>query len=1280
MKKEIKKIICMILCFAMIFTTLQTTMFSASAKVVGPDNKTELTIKTDKSKYSWGDTIVFNIDVKNVSNETLTGIRISSLARNYMKLVEDGDAPVISKLEPGETTTVQVKYFATKLVGAMAFFFPIIWLFSPAARILYRETPFNYEKKVKVGAIKYRIGFEVEYNCDIPKNEYTVSFNTNGGSSISDINVAEGDKIEEPTEPTKNGFVFDGWYLSDTEETPFDFNLPIYQDTVLYAKWISEENFSGTRNVTFVLNDGSKEVYDFKTVPVNKKVVSPQEPKRDGYVFTGWFMEPAMLTKFSFSTRIKNDLVLYAGWESNSADGMVSSRSEGGGTIYSITNISIENLKASTTINTNEQSVLVLRFYDEETEALIGTISALTPEYCEIDTVDISINFALPAHFVVTADLYDFEGNQRCSTFKSIKYTSKYEDYLSKTVSDFEGRTVLNFDDSNINNFGVLNKDVICINQANEKNVLNVKTTAQDENEYTIYTFSNADSETNSLNQNDVVFARDKLNKGYLFKISEIEKSGNNVIIRPSQDNQLTDYYDYLKVDMHIVPEEKSAETNEYSETRATSSKKMEVIDVNDKPSATISPIKLDWNPKDWLTINLTAQGSVNVEIEMIYDVVLFGKDYFSCSIKTTTEFEVSGTVTATKDNDEKVKEEMKERFEKEFSLPKIGIPTPIAGLEITVKTGIPCEFKIEGSFSISFNSKTTSGFTYDTSSGRQPYDKKERTFEVKAEGKAELKFGPKLEIGVAFLHTVVEADVYAQAGVKATATLTIEIAEVTNAETRHACDACVSAEAKWFVEVGIKLKYDIVKDILSGEVFDVKLFDIEGQILFNNLQTVYFSIIHDADSIFGSRDPHFGFGECPNKQYRTTIKLLDDNGNEISGTKISVYKENGEKELEKSSTLVGYLYDGKYRAKTKIDGKEISKSFIVSGSAQEVQLRKTSADGSIAGKICSAGTDSPIEGATIVITKDRLVVGALKSSANGQYSISLPDGIYDVTISKTGYISFSQYVIVKDAKDTFVQTSLMIPENRNIMGGFSGRVVDAVTGRPVSNVTVKIYKGWDNQGYGEYVTTLTTNSNGEYKYDISSIFGVVIGLKMGNYSAVLTKSDYAVAYSNLLILPGIVNNHSDIPLSPTAAGNYRIILSWGNSPSDLDSHLVGTLSTGYTDHIYYGNKHGICGNLDRDDTDYEGPETITVTSFDSLEDGFTYIVHDYTNKGSTTSKILSNSGAVVKLYKGDTLLETYNVPTDKVGTAWRVFSVNSNGDIINLNQFYLESDSSEVN
>ena len=238
MKKAIKKIICMILCFAMIFTTLQTTMFSASAKVVGPDNKTELTITTDKSKYSWGDTIVFNIDVKNVSNETLTGIRISSLARNYMKLVEDGDAPVISKLEPGETTTVQVKYFATKLVGVMAFFFPIIWLFSPAARILYRETPFNYEKKVKVGAIKYRIGFEVEYGVEETLElKYDLM-----GIKVSDYpesqRVVKGNIPEEPEIPYNEDYLFEGWYTSKDFQKNFYFEDELYENSTIYAKWI----------------------------------------------------------------------------------------------------------------------------------------------------------------------------------------------------------------------------------------------------------------------------------------------------------------------------------------------------------------------------------------------------------------------------------------------------------------------------------------------------------------------------------------------------------------------------------------------------------------------------------------------------------------------------------------------------------------------------------------------------------------------------------------------------------------------------------------------------------------------------------------------------------------------------------------------------------------------------------------------------------------------------------------------------------------------------------
>lgn len=166
MKGFFKKTLSMVLCFVMVFTMFQGSMLSASAKVVGPDNKTELTITADKSKYSWGDTIVFNIDVKNVTDEVLTGIKINSFARAYTKVAQQGDLPVIARLAPGESQTVQIEYYTTRLVGFMAIFFPIVWLFSPMARIAYREANFNYEQKVKIGVLKYRIGFEVEYDVE----------------------------------------------------------------------------------------------------------------------------------------------------------------------------------------------------------------------------------------------------------------------------------------------------------------------------------------------------------------------------------------------------------------------------------------------------------------------------------------------------------------------------------------------------------------------------------------------------------------------------------------------------------------------------------------------------------------------------------------------------------------------------------------------------------------------------------------------------------------------------------------------------------------------------------------------------------------------------------------------------------------------------------------------------------------------------------------------------------------------------------------------------------
>lgn len=68
---------------------------------------------------------------------------------------------------------------------------------------------------------------------------YTVTFETNGGSAIEAQLVPEGTFATKPaTAPTKEGYLFEGWYTEQTMTNLFDFYTPITKDITLYAKWM----------------------------------------------------------------------------------------------------------------------------------------------------------------------------------------------------------------------------------------------------------------------------------------------------------------------------------------------------------------------------------------------------------------------------------------------------------------------------------------------------------------------------------------------------------------------------------------------------------------------------------------------------------------------------------------------------------------------------------------------------------------------------------------------------------------------------------------------------------------------------------------------------------------------------------------------------------------------------------------------------------------------------------------------------------------------------------
>ncbi len=81
-------------------------------------------------------------------------------------------------------------------------------------------------------------------SCNKPK--YTVTFDTNGGSEVAEQKVDKDGKLERPSDPTREGYVFAGWYL-DGEK--FDFDREITSDMKLEARW---EEVGGEVEVTGV--------------------------------------------------------------------------------------------------------------------------------------------------------------------------------------------------------------------------------------------------------------------------------------------------------------------------------------------------------------------------------------------------------------------------------------------------------------------------------------------------------------------------------------------------------------------------------------------------------------------------------------------------------------------------------------------------------------------------------------------------------------------------------------------------------------------------------------------------------------------------------------------------------------------------------------------------------------------------------------------------------------------------------------------------------------------
>jgi len=329
---------------------------------------------------------------------------------------------------------------------------------------------------------------------------------------------------------------------------------------------------------------------------------------------------------------------------------------------------------------------------------------------------------------------------------------------------------------------------------------------------------------------------------------------------------------------------------------------------------------------------------------------------------------------------------------------------------------------------------------------------------------------------------------------------------------------------------------------------------------------------------------------------------------------------------------------------------------------------------GFISGIVKDALTDTPIENAAVTLSKNGRVLDQTTTDASGSYLLQTESGSgYAVTVEMAGYITATYRDIqVTDNQTTFLETILQLAESYSGSGTVSGKITDAFTGEGVAAATIQLRSGI-NTTSGEIVASTTSLADGSFSITCNG----------GNYTGEISKSGYITEYLTLICIGGQTRENQNGSLTPVIeTGQTRIILTWGEQPEDLDAHLTGPLATGERFHLYYWYSEDGDGSpwpdhvkLDIDDTDSFGPETTTI--YNQRVGTYRFSVHDYSNSELAVSTALASSGARVKVYRGSTLVYTFNVP-NQAGTLWTVFEMTGT-TIIPVNTMSYQTDSSVI-
>jgi uncharacterized repeat protein (TIGR02543 family) len=141
-----------------------------------------------------------------------------------------------------------------------------------------------------------------------PPPQYTLAFDTAGGSPVDPVIANAGTPIARPTnDPVKTGHTFDGWFDSAVGGTPVQWPHTLTADLTMYAHW--------TARYTLTFNPDGGSAIPAITADSGTPIPQPApDPAKTGHTFSGWFTAANGGTPVQWPHTLTGNITLYARW------------------------------------------------------------------------------------------------------------------------------------------------------------------------------------------------------------------------------------------------------------------------------------------------------------------------------------------------------------------------------------------------------------------------------------------------------------------------------------------------------------------------------------------------------------------------------------------------------------------------------------------------------------------------------------------------------------------------------------------------------------------------------------------------------------------------------------------------------------------------------------------------------------------------------------------------------------------------------------------------------